>query len=171
MTTSSGAVMAKGWNKEVPQLHTNTQGDLADEGLVLKEGEEVNVQNEIDASKQYSHSVVQFIKENKKLIVPIILTKLKSAFNPLAETPKPGILETGRVSFHILALLASIFLLFRGADLVRALNISLILSTVLIAIITYSGFRFRSPQFVLELLLIVECLNNLKKEINRRFFL
>ncbi len=169
MTTSSGAVMAKGWNKEVPQLHTNTQGDLADEGLVLKEGEEVNVQNEIDASKQYSHSVVQFIKENKKLIVPIILTKLKSAFNPLAETPKPGILETGRVSFHILALLASIFLLFRGADLVRALNISLILSTVLIAIITYSGFRFRSPQFVLELLFIVECLNNLKKEINRRY--
>ena len=156
ITTSSGAVMAKGWNKDVVEKHTNTQGDLANESLVLQEyPEQLANQGEVAKSKHYSAAVVYFIQNNPSKILPIIFTKLRSAFNPFRESSKPGILQDGRVLFHVLSLIALIVLLFQQKSFVRSLALGLCLATIGITIITYSGFRFRSPQFPIELLMII----------------
>lgn len=164
ITTSSGAVMAKGWNKEVVEKHTNTQGDLADEALVL-EGLEYDAsisRDEVAQSSLYGTAVFHFIKTHPDQILPIILTKLRSAFNPIAETSKPGFLETGRVIFHVLALIALLYaLVFSKFRLNKVIAWALVLATIGIAIITYSGFRFRMPQLVLELFLIIGVLQEL----------
>jgi hypothetical protein len=165
LTTSSGAVMAKGWNKNVVEEHTNTKGDLANEELVLEDypHDKTAFHNEVTRSKLYTKASLHFIKNNPKQIVPIILTKLKSAFNPFAETSKPGILELGRVLFQLISLLALLALIFISKNkLIKSLAIGLILSTIGIAIITYSGFRFRMPQIGLELLLILVCVQGIQ---------
>lgn len=173
LTTSSGAVMAKGWNRNVIQEHTNTQGDLANEGLVLHDFEatEKYGHNEVEKMQLYKDASIHFIKQNPDLILPIVSKKLRSAFNPFPETRKPGILETGRSIFHLLALLALIYILiFSRNKFMQSLAIGLILSTVAMTIITYSGFRFRMPQASLELLLMIfaasDVLNMRKKLIN-----
>lgn len=161
ITTSSGAVMAKGWNNEVVNNHTNTQGDLADEGLVLADFEydKTLSRDEVAQSSLYTAAVVDFIKSNPDKVVPIISTKLRSAFNPFAETSKPGFLEAGRVVFHVLALIAMLYIIiFSKRGIGRPLAWALVVSTVCITIVTYSGFRFRMPQLVLELFLILAML-------------
>ena len=158
ITTSSGAVMAKGWNDEVVNSHTNTQGDLADEGLVLNNFvyDKTLFRDEVAQSSLYTAAVVDFIKSNPDQILPIIGTKLRSAFNPFAETSKPGFLERGRVAFHIMALIGLLYAIgFAKSGIGRSLAWALVLSTIGITIVTYSGFRFRMPQLVLELFLIL----------------
>ncbi len=158
LTTSSGAVMAKGWNKNVIEEHTNTKGDLANEGLVLQNFEAIEEygHHEVERMLLFKDASIHFIKENPDLILPIVGRKLLSAFNPFPETQKPGILETGRYVFHLLALLALIYILiFSQNKLAQSLAIGLILATVTMTILTYSGFRFRMPQASLELLLII----------------
>lgn len=164
--------MAKGWNKNVPRLHTNTKGDLADETLVLKDyeykPEESNY--EMERMDLYKNASLHFIKTNPDLVVPIIWKKLKSAFNPFPETPRPGVLETGRMVFQVLTLFALLYLLiFSRNKLLQSLAIGLVLSTIAITIITYSGFRFRMPQAGLELLLLIgmlgEFLPTLRKKL------
>lgn len=164
ITTSSGAVMAKGWNKDVVRSHTNTKGDLADEALVLSEYEyDTKVdRNEVEQSSLYTTAVIDFMRSNPDQVVPIILTKLRSAFNPLAETPKPGFLEMGRVIFHVLSLIALMYvLLFSKNQMGKSVAWALVLATIGITIVTYSGFRFRMPQLVLELFLIVIMLQDI----------
>ncbi|MCM8569183.1 glycosyltransferase family 39 protein [Gramella jeungdoensis] len=161
ITTSSGAVMAKGWNQDVPDLHTNTKGDLADESLVLQtfDYDKSDYRGEVGGMMLYRDATINFIKSNPDLILPIIFKKLKSAFNPFPETPRPGILETGRVIFQVLALVAALFLLLRGSIITKAMVLGLFLSTALITIITYSGFRFRMPQTSLEIMFIILAVN------------
>ena len=172
LTTSSGAVMAKGWNEDVPDLHTNTKGDLADETLVLADYnfDRKKTRNEVERMVLYKDASLHFIKTNPDLVVPIIWKKLKSAFNPFPETPRPGILETGRMIFQVLALFSLLYLLiFSRNKLLQSLAIGLVLSTIGITIITYSGFRFRMPQVGLELLLLIgmlgEVLPTLRKKL------
>lgn len=158
LTTSSGAVMAKGWNPKVPDEHTNTKGDLADETLVLEgfEDKKRYGAHEVQAMQRYKDATQHFIRSNPDLILPIIGKKLASAFNPFPETPRPGILETGRWFFQFLALLSLFYILiFSGNKLFKSLVLGLILSTIAITILTYSGFRFRMPQIGLELLFIM----------------
>lgn len=157
ITSSSGAVMAKGWNQDVPDLHTNTKGDLADESLVLQnfDYDKSDYKGEVGMMTLYQDATMNFIMSNPDLILPIIIKKLKSAFNPFPETSRPGILETGRVIFQVLALLAAFVILFIGTANMKPLVWGLFLSTVLISIITYSGFRFRMPQSGLEILIII----------------
>ncbi len=165
LTTSSGAVMAKGWNKLVPTHHTNTKGDLADETLVLESYDyEKTGRGEVERMKLYKDTTLDFIRSNPDMILPIIGRKLLSAFNPFPETPRPGVLETGRWIFHFLALLSLMYILiFAGNRLVFSLAVGLILSTIAITILTYSGFRFRMPQVGLEVLLIIYVINDLVK--------
>ncbi len=166
LTTSSGAVMAKGWNPNVVDEHTNTKGDLADEGLVLQDYvyNKNRSYNEVERMQLYKDATLNFIRSNPDLILPIISKKLLSAFNPFPETPKPGILETGRWFFQLLALLSLIYILFFSRNkLIQSLAIGLILSTIGITILTYSGFRFRMPQVVLELMFIVFVINDVLK--------
>lgn len=166
ITTSSGAVMAKGWNKEVLKNHTNTRGDLANEGLVLEKYpfNKNSSLNEVERMKLYKDASLYFIKSNPEIILPIIGTKLKSAFNPFPETPKPGILETGRWLFQFLAILSLIYILFFSNNkLVQSLAFGLILSTIGITILTYSGFRFRMPQVGLELLFMIYVVGDILK--------
>lgn len=167
LTTSSGAVMAKGWNKDVPGLHTNTKGDLADETLVLKDYDfnREKFYNEVDRMELYKNASLHFIKTNPDLILPIIGKKLVSAFNPFPETSKPGFLETGRVIFQFLALLALLYIIFFTRNKpIRSLAFGLILATIFITILTYSGFRFRMPQTSLELIFILYALNSVLEE-------
>ena len=150
--------MAKGWNKDVIKEHTNTQGDLANEGLVLHNFEAVDKygNNEVGRMQRYKDASMYFIKQNPDLILPIIGRKLLSAFNPFPETRKPGLIETGRSIFHFLALMALIYILIFSRDkLMQSLALGLILATMAMTILTYSGFRFRMPQAGLELLLII----------------
>ncbi|WP_183075514.1 glycosyltransferase family 39 protein [Gillisia mitskevichiae] len=166
LTTSSGAVMAKGWNSKVVKNHTNTKGDLADEGLVLKEFEyDKNIgYKEVERMQLYKDATLDFIRSNPELILPIIGKKLLSAFNPFPETPRSGILETGRWLFQFLALLSLIYILFFSRNkLIQSLAIGLILSTIGISILTYSGFRFRMPQAGLEMLFIIFVIDDILK--------
>lgn len=157
LTTSSGAVMAKGWNEDVIREHTNTKGDLADETLVLEDfNNKIKDLGEVEKMVLYKNASIHFIKNNTELILPIIFRKLKSALNPFPETPRPGILETGRWIFQFLALLALLYIvIFSNNRLISSIAWGLALSTIGITILTYSGFRFRMPQVGLELLFII----------------
>lgn len=171
LTTSSGAVMAKGWNLKVPEKHTNTKGDLADEGLVLREYEyNKNISyNEVQKMKLYKDASINFIRSNPELILPIIGKKLQSAFNPFPETSKPGILETGRWLFQFFALLSLIYIVFFSQNnLLKTFAYGLILSTMAITILTYSGFRFRMPQVGLEMLFIIFVIDDILKKIKNK---
>lgn len=162
LTSSSGAVMAKGWNEDVPRLHTNTKGDLADETLVLKDYDynREKAYNEVDRMELYKNASLHFIQNNPDLVLPLIGKKLFSAFNPFPETPRPGSLETGRVAFQFLAFLALLYILIFSKDrLISSLAWGLIISTIGITILTYSGFRFRMPQVGLELLFLMYVLS------------
>ncbi len=98
----------------------------------------------------------------QKLIFPIIGTKLKSAFNPFPETPKAGILENLRWIFHLFSLIAVIYIIILSKNrIVQSFAIGLIVSTVAITILTYSGFGFRTPQVALELIFITYLMQDL----------
>ena len=164
LTTSSGAVMAKGWNSNVIKNHTNTKGDLADEEMVLVNFEPAKNYGagEVQRMQLYRDATIHFIKTNPQNILPILGRKLLSAFNPLPENPRPGILETGRWIFQIIALLSLLYIVvFSKNLLIKSLAWGLIFSTIGITILTYSGFRFRMPQVGLELLLIIFLLEEL----------
>jgi hypothetical protein len=166
ITTSTGAVMAKGWNKYVPEYHTNMNGDLANESLVLEEYkyDKKLVTSELKKNNLYKDATLNFIKNNPELILPIIGKKLLSAFNPIPEIFKPGVLETGRWLFHILSLLSIIYILVKSKNnLLKSMVLGLIMATVLITIIAFSGFRFRMPQIGIELVFIIFALNDLMK--------
>lgn len=166
LTTSSGAVMAKGWNSQVPELHTNTKGDLADENLVLSDQIMIKNKTEIEKMKVYKSASINFIKNHPGMIGPIIWKKLKSSFNPFPETPRPGALETGRVIYQILALLCLIYIMVYSRNyLYLSLAWGLIISTIAITIIAYSGFRFRMPQTAIEIMIVIVALNDLMKKI------
>src|SRR5690606_25315535 len=81
LTTSSGAVLAKGWNPGVVENHTNTQGDLADEKLVLLDFPyDRKPGNEMESMQLYKNATIHFIRSNPEMILPIIGKKLASAF-------------------------------------------------------------------------------------------
>lgn len=166
ITTSAGAVMAKGWNKQVLKHHTNMNGDLANENLILEEYQydENLITSELKKNELYKVATLYFIKNNPELILPIIGKKLLSAFNPIPEHLKPGILETGRWILHILSFVSIIYILVRSNNkLLKSFALGLIISTILITIIAFSGFRFRMPQIGIELLFILFALNELLK--------
>ena len=162
ITSSTGAVMAKGWNLKVPELHNNVNGDLANEGLVLKQDDQMTGLNEVERSELYQKRTKEFVQSNSNLIGPIVMRKLKSAFNPIREISKPGLLQSMNEFHRILILLIFIYVLFRGKlDLLGLITLTIILSTVFITILTYSGLRFRSGQVPFEILLIALALKEL----------
>src|SRR5690606_36131621 len=126
--------------------------------------------NEVESMQLYKNATIHYIKSNPEMIFPIIGKKLLSAFNRFPETPRPGILETGRWFFQFLAFLSLFYvLLFTHNRILQSLGIGLIISTIGITILTYSGFRFRMPQVGLELVFIVFVLNDIyinRKNIN-----
>lgn len=171
LTTSTGAVMAKGWNKKIVKEHTNTTGDLADENLVLEELDPFTNQkySEIQKMENYKKAASKFILNNPGTILPIALTKIKSAFNPFPETPKKGILQIGRWSFQFLSLCAMVYILFfSNKNLLKSFALGLIISTVAITIVAYSGFRLRMPQVGLELIFILYAVELLMQRIAAR---
>ena len=158
ITSSSGVALAKGWNEEVVELHTNTKGDLANERLVLQNYpyDRTEEMGAAQRSKLFQNATLHFIKNHPQLVFPIIGKKITSAFNPFPETPKSGITEFGRTFFHFLALCAFLYIIiFSRNGFYKSLTLGLILSTIAITIIAYSGFRFRMPQAAIELLLIL----------------
>lgn len=170
ITTSSGSALAIGWNKQVPIKHTNTKGDLLSGDPVLEGYDyiEDDLQDEVKRNRIFRNATVNFIRTNPDLIIPIINKKLKSAFNPLPENPKPGILELGRVIYHVLALIGLIYILFLAENkLPKSLVLSLIFSTIAITVLTFSGFRFRMPQLVVEIFLIIYAIHAISQRYKR----
>ncbi|WP_156877260.1 glycosyltransferase family 39 protein [Salinimicrobium terrae] len=168
ITTSSGEVLAKGWNEKVPKEHTNTQGDLIDVRELYSEFDKnLNKDHfEVARMKFFKGATINFLKNNPELIFPIISKKIKSAFNPLPESRKAGILEIGRWFFQLLSFLSMIYLLLWSKNkLIKSLIFGLIFSTIGISLITYSGFRFRMPQVGLELLFIIFVLDDIIQRI------
>ena len=161
LTTSTGAVLAKGWNNEVLSTHNNVDGDLADESLVLSPEDDKVFwsSNELGRSQLYAKRTLEFIWSNQGIIIPIAVKKLKSAFNPLRERSKPGILQSLNELHRIASLVCLLFLLCAKNRTIRSLVWALLLATIMITLLMYSGLRFRTGQVPIEILLIIWSLN------------
>lgn len=165
-TTSSGTSLAIGWNRNILDHHTNTQGDLANKDLVLENYhyDKNKINDEVQSMQLYKNASIHFIKTNTNLILPIIKKKLVSAFNPFPETPKSGFLEIGRAIMHLISFLAIFYIIiFTHNPFFKSLVLGLLFSTVFITIITYSGFRFRMPQSALEMIFILVSFHDIYK--------
>jgi hypothetical protein len=99
----------------------------------------------------------------------IAFKKLISAVNPIAETPKKGVLEMGRQFFHILYILSFIALLFffNKNKKLSFIMIAIYLAMAIMTVITYTGFRFRMPLIGLETLMLVYILQITVKAIEK----
>lgn len=170
ITTSSSSSLTKGWNSNVISDFTNTKGDLLDDKYEAKKyGIYKKNLSELEKMDMYKEAAILFLKDNVKLIPKIITRKITSALNPIAETPKLGILEKGRQLFHVFYLI-SLLLLFKynSNKKLNILILAMYCSTLFMTVITYTGFRFRMPLIGLETLLFVFILQNVTKTVLQR---
>ncbi|MDO9276188.1 MAG: hypothetical protein Q7T92_11645 [Lutibacter sp.] len=175
LTASQGATFSKGWNEKVANEFTNTDGDLADEGLNLKyvDGDLLSNSDKslITLSKLYNNGTKNFIKSigfNEK--VKIVFKKLKSNFNPFPEKPKPGFLETLAIFFRILYIITFLQLIVRffkkekmdyntNRDRIYLVVLAIFIGQIVMSIYIYTGLRFNSI-YSLTLLFCFIYLNN-----------
>ncbi|MFM8950468.1 MAG: hypothetical protein ACKOKB_06775, partial [Bacteroidota bacterium] len=71
MTTSQGAVLSKSWNDDVLSKHTNTQGDLLDEGLNVSRYPDLQSDmgsNPIQNSATMTEATFRFLSETELII-------------------------------------------------------------------------------------------------------
>jgi hypothetical protein len=162
ITASQGAVLSKGWNYLVPSTFTNTQGDLADEGINLMylKSTEYNKEKNygiLDLKELYTKATIKFMRQaDVSLLSDIALKKLKSNFNPFPETPKPGIKEFLGSLFRIwylITFLVCLIIHFTGNNVAKHLlslklaslvMILVYISQSLMSIAVYTGLRFNA---------------------------
>lgn len=160
LTASQGATLAKGWNEKVSSKFTNSEGDLADEGLNLKYVDPKLVAYSqtsiLDLSHLYTLGTKKFICGiSFEEITKIALKKLKSNFNPFPESPKPGTLETISVFFRILYLVVFIQLIFRFfrknkidfnsmKDRIYLVVLAIFMGQSIMSVYIYTGLRFNA---------------------------
>ncbi|TRX24100.1 hypothetical protein FNW25_12430 [Flavobacterium franklandianum] len=160
LTASQGATLAKGWNEKVSTEFTNSEGDLADEGLNLKYVDPKLVlysQNSIlDLSQLYTLGTKNFIGGiGFDEMAKIALKKLKSNFNPFPETAKPGSLEALSVFFRILYLLVFIQMIVRFfrkgkidfnaiKDRIYLVILAIFIGQLIMSVYVYTGLRFNA---------------------------
>ena len=160
LTASQGATFSKGWNEKVANEFTNTDGDLADEGLNLKYADSDLLSNSdksvITLSKLYNNGTKNFIKSigfNEK--VRIVYKKLKSNFNPFPEKSKPGFLETLAIFFRFLYLITFLQLIVRffkkesmdynaTRDRIYLVVFAIFIGQIVMSVYVYTGLRFNS---------------------------
>lgn len=160
LTSSQGATLAKGWNEKVATEFTNSEGDLADEGLNLKYVNPKIVANAqksvLDLSHLYTVGTENFISGiSFQEITKIGLKKLKSNFNPFPETPKPGTLETAAIFFRILYLVVFGQMIFRFIrkrkfdcnsvqDRIFLVVLAIFVGQSIMSVYVYTGLRFNA---------------------------
>jgi len=159
MTTSQGAVFSKSWNEAVVTSHTNTQGDLLDEGLNLKYLPELKsdaLTDPIQMSALYGQATMEFIKQtDAQTLLKIAFVKLYSGLNPVPQSNKPGMLEllgTAFRCFYLLGFLMAAWSLLKGsyeklslAWWASWLIICSYVSMAIMSVVMYTGLRFNSP--------------------------
>jgi hypothetical protein len=174
LTASQGATFAKGWNEKVSTEFTNTDGDLADEGLNLKYVDPKIVSESknsvLDLSQLYTLGTKNFINAiGFAEITKIAVKKLKSNFNPFPEKPKPGTLETASILFRILYLVVFIQMIIRFfrkdkidfnslKDRIYLVVLAIFIGQIIMSIYVYTGLRFNAI-YSLALLFCFLCLN------------
>lgn len=160
LTASQGATLAKGWNEKVSIEFTNSEGDLADEGLNLKFLDSKLVAQSknsiLDLSHSYTLGTKEFISRiSLGEITKIALKKLKSNFNPFPETPKPGTLETLSIFFRLLYLVVFIQMLVRFfrkskidfnemKDRIYLVVLAIFIGQSIMSVYIYTGLRFNA---------------------------
>ena len=187
LTASQGTTLSKGWNEKVSTEFTNSEGDLADEGLNLKYIDPKIVahsQNSIlDLSHVYTLGTKNFIKGiGFDEITKIALKKLKSNFNPFPESSKPGTLEAASIFFRILYLVVFIQMIVRFfrkrkidfdslKDRIYLVILAVFVGQSIMSVYIYTGLRFNaiyslSLLFCFIYLNMDLLMNKLNKEIN-----
>jgi hypothetical protein len=185
LTASQGATFAKGWNEKVAAEFTNSEGDLADEGLNLKYVDPkliANSQNSIlYLSHLYTLGTKNFISRiGFDEMAKIALKKLKSNFNPFPESPKPGTLETLAVLFRILYLVVFLQMMVRffskrkidfdaTRDRIFLVVLAIFIGQITMSVYVYTGLRFNaiyslSLLFCFIYLNVYPLINNFDKE-------
>jgi hypothetical protein len=160
LTASQGATLAKGWNEKVSTEFTNSEGDLADEGLNLKYVDPKLVSNSQNSILDLSHLYTLGTKNHISRIgfgeiTRIALKKLKSNFNPFPESPKPGSLETLSVFFRILYLVVFIQMTVRFfrkrridfntiKDRIYLVILAIFVGQSIMSVYVYTGLRFNA---------------------------
>lgn len=160
LTASQGATLAKGWNEKVSTEFTNSEGDLANEGLNLKYASPEMIKQSqgsiLDLSRLYVLTTERFLKGiSCEEMTKIAFKKLKSNFNPFPETPKPGTLETLSVFFRILYLIVFVQMIIRFfrknkidfnliKDRIYLVVLSVYVGQCLMTVYVYTGLRFNA---------------------------
>jgi hypothetical protein len=169
ITSSQGATFSKGWNDSVIYLFTNTQGDLANEGLNIKylpENKKYLIENSsiLNLKEAYTLCTIEFIKSSSiSNLMKIALIKLKSNFNPLPETSKKGMVEILGSSLRLFYLIVFIYFLFKFSknDIFNSFVIILgyvYISQALMSIAFYTGLRFNVSYSLIQLVSCVSLL-------------
>lgn len=160
LTASQGATLAKGWNEKVAAEFTNSEGDLADEGMNLKYVDPklvAQIENSVlNLSRLYTLGTKNFISRiSFEEMTEIAFKKLKSNFNPFPETPKPGTLETLAIFFRILYLVVFLQMMFRffskrkinfnaTKDRTYLVVLAIFLGQIIMSVYVYTGLRFNA---------------------------
>jgi hypothetical protein len=158
MTASQGAVFSKGWNDEVLAKHTNTQGDLLDEGLNLSRYPDLLSRFDADPIQNSSimqEATLRYMGETDlHLLVKMALWKWYCGINPIPQTLKPGLLEAmGTIFrvFYLVGLVLGVYALvtnkfeYNTLPYWSALILVLVFSAIsIISVGLYTGLRFNS---------------------------
>ncbi|MEW4925259.1 hypothetical protein [Algibacter sp. 2305UL17-15] len=160
LTASQGAVLSKGWNKNVINNFNNVDGDLANEALNLTDfpSEQIDLENLsiLDRNLMYKESTIKFIASidlNEKLA--LMFTKVKANFNPLPMLKKDTFLDRIAIPFRIFYLFifaqALYLLMFKGKSGLKEeifhsclVVLAIIIGQGIMSIYAYTGLRFNS---------------------------
>jgi len=158
MTSSQGAVFSKSWNDKVLIKHTNTQGDLLDEGLNVTRYSDLLAKlgsNPIQNSSIMQEATLRYLGENDVFFLfKMALWKWYCGINPIPQTEKSGSLEAIGTIFRVLyliGLLLGIFALLTHQFTANSIYywstwilIMLFAAISITSIGLYTGLRFNS---------------------------
>jgi hypothetical protein len=157
LTTSAGINLAKGWNGEFLTLYRDTTADVVlSERVIGVVDVKDSDRNEEEKSEAYTRHALGFVETNWRLLPAIVMRKVVGALNPFPETPRAGILETGRAAWQIVSFLPLFFVLgTRRAGRLRLLAAAMLAAYLLMSVLTMGTVRYRFPLIWVELLCVV----------------
>lgn len=182
MTASQGAVFSKGWNDEVLAKHTNTQGDLLDEGLNLSRYPDLLSKFDTDPIQNSSimqEATLRYMGETDlHLLVKMALWKWYCGIYPIPQTLKPGMLEAmGSIFrvFYLGGLVLGVYALvtnkFESNTLPywSAWILILVFSAIsIISVGLYTGLRFNSVYAPLNLVMTLFVILGLRESKSKK---
>lgn len=157
LTTSAGINLAKGWNAAFLDLYRDTTADVVlSERVIGAEDIKESNSSEEEKSEAYARRAASFAETNWRLIPAIVTRKVVGALNPFPETPRAGLLETGRATCQLVSFLPLLFVLAtRRVGRLRLLAAALVGAYLLMSVLTMGTIRYRFPLIWVELLSVV----------------